>query len=425
MSVSNTVIIGAGPYGLSIAAHLKAAGIPFQLFGTPLESWRKFMPVGMVLKSERFASNLWDPDRRFTLERYSAERKMPYQHSGVPLSLEDFLAYAEWFRERAVGEPIDKKVTNISRTRSGFALDFNGAGTPSLEAQRVILATGHMSFRVIPEEFSNLAEPFCYHSSALNDVTGFAQRDVTVIGAGQSALESAALLMEAGARVRLIVRENQVKWNAQRNGHNALTQKLRNPESGLGFGWESVAVSEMPQWFRRMLPVDLRHRYVAKTWGPTGAWWLRPRVEGRMEILINHKVRLAKQVEGRVRLEIEGPVVSTTNGSNTNGSNKNGSTSNGLNGDGIKTDDLKTVWTDHVIAATGYKVDLDRMDCLAPELRQSIAREGSAPVLDSQFETSVPGLYIAGIASAPTFGPVMRFMFGAKHVAPVLARRLR
>ena len=415
MSVTNTVIIGAGPYGLSIAAHLKAAGIPYQLYGTPLESWRRFMPVGMVLKSERFASNLWDPDRRFTLERYSAERKMPYQPSGVPLSLEDFLNYAEWFRERAVGEPIDKKITNIRRTRSGFALDFAGDGTPSLEAQRVILATGHMAFRVIPEEFSSLGEPFCFHSSALRDLAGFAQRDVTVIGAGQSALESAALLLEAGARVRLIVRESKVAWNAPRNGHNAFTQKIRNPESGLGFGWESMAISEMPQWFRRMLPVDLRHRYVAKTWGPTGAWWLRPRVEGRMEVLLNHKVRVAKLDEGRVRLEIQSPVVSETNGLNNNG----------LKNDASKNDGLKTVWTDHVIAATGYKVDLDRIDCLAPELRQSIAREGAAPVLDSQFETSVPGLFIAGIASAPTFGPVMRFMFGAKHVAPVLARRLR
>jgi thioredoxin reductase len=78
-----------------------------------------------------------------------------------------------------------------------------------------------------------------------------------------------------------------------------------------------------------------------------------------------------------------------------------------------------------VIAATGYKTDLDRLDYLGPDLKQSIAHEGGAPVLDSQFETSVPGLFIVGMASAPTFGPVMRFMFGAKHVAPVLADRLR
>lgn len=393
MSACNTVIVGAGPYGLSIAAHLKAAGIPYQLYGTPLESWRKFMPVGMVLKSERFASNLWDPNGQFTLERYLAERRIPYQPAGDPLSLADFLSYAEWFRERAVGESIDEKVTNLRRNGSGFVLDF--AGAPSVEAQRVILATGHMAFRVIPAELAGLSEPLCYHSARVHDLSGFAGRDVTLIGAGQSALETAALLAETGAQVRLIVRESQVRWNDTRNGHRSLAHKIRNPESGLGFGWESIAVSEMPQWFRRLLPMDLRHRYVAKTWGPSGAYWLKQRVEGRVEILLNCKVRQAKAEQGRVCLEVLGP------------------------------DGAKTVRTDHVIAATGYKVDLDRLGYLDPDLKQSIAREGGAPVLDSRFETSVPGLFIVGIASAPTFGPVMRFMFGAKHVAPVLTRRLR
>ncbi len=393
MSVGNTIIVGAGPYGLSIAAHLKAAGIPYQIYGTPLESWSRFMPVGMVLKSERFASNLWDPNGQFTLERYSAEHNIPYQAAGNPLSLADFLRYGEWFRERAVGDPIDARVTSLRRTRTGFLLDF--AGAPSLEARRVVLATGHMAFRVIPEEFASLPEPLCYHSSKIKDLSGFAGRDVTLIGAGQAALETAALLHEAGAKVRVIVRANEVRWNATRNGHRPLVQEIRNPESGIGFGWESLAVSEMPQWFRRLLPMDLRHRYVAKTWGPSGAYWLRQRVEGQIEILVNCKVLQAKAEQGRVCMQVQGP------------------------------DGTETVGTDHVIAATGYKVNLDRLDYLGQDLKQSIAREGGAPVLDSRFETSVPGLFIVGIASAPTFGPVMRFMFGAKHVAPALTQRLR
>ena len=393
MSVCNTVIVGAGPYGLSIAAHLKAAGISYQMYGTPLESWRKFMPAGMVLKSERFASNLWDPNGQFTLERYSAEHGIPYQAAGNPLSLADFLRYADWFRERAVGESIDAKVTRLQRTRTGFLLDF--AGAPALEARRVVLATGHMAFRVIPDELAGLPEALCCHSSNIHDLLGYAGRDVTLIGAGQSALETAALLHEAGARVRVIVRSGEVRWNAPRNGERPLAHKIRNPESGIGFGWESFVVSEMPQWFRRVFPADLRHRYVARTWGPAGAYWLRQRVEGRIEVLLNCRVRQAQAEQGRVRLEVQGP------------------------------DGTNTVMTDQVIAATGYKVDLDRVEYLDPDLKQSIAREGGAPVLDSHFETSVPGLFVVGIGSAPTFGPVMRFMFGAKHVAPALTRRLR
>jgi thioredoxin reductase len=393
MSIRDRVIVGAGPYGLSIAAHLRAAGAPFDLYGTPLESWRAFMPVGMFLKSERFASSLWDPGRRFTLERFSRERNIPYRRSGIPLSLKEFLNYAEWFRQLAVGDTVDLKVKRIRRNDNSFILDFSEG--PPIEARRVILATGHMAFRRMPEELSGIPEPLCYHSAVIHELTRFSSRDVTLIGGGQSALETAALLCEVGARVRVIVRKGIVNWNPPLNGHRSLLYKARYPEAGLGSGWNSVAVSEMPQLFRRMFPVELRHRYVARSWGPSGAWWLRERVEGRFEILLNQKLRRATQDGNRVCLELEGP------------------------------QGMKVVATDHVIAATGYKVDLNRLDYLDSDMRREIAHVRGAPVLNSQFETSIPGLFIVGVASAPTFGPVMRFMFGAKHVAPVLARRLR
>lgn len=62
--MTRVAIIGAGPYGLSIAAHLRAYGIPFRIFGAPLDSWRRHMPVGMMLKSDGFASSLSAPDDR-------------------------------------------------------------------------------------------------------------------------------------------------------------------------------------------------------------------------------------------------------------------------------------------------------------------------------------------------------------------------
>jgi len=210
MSSSETVIVGAGPYGLSIAAHLRAAGIPYQLFGSTLESWRAFMPEGMVLKSEPFASNLWDPRRQFTLKQFAAQAKIPYEHSGRPLSLANFLDYAEWFRQRAVGEPNPAKVQRISGGAGEFTLEF--ANHPPVKARRVILATGHMAFRYIPSELAGLAEPLGLHSTRIGDVRAFSGRDVTILGAGQSALESAALLHEAGAAVRLIARTDRLIW---------------------------------------------------------------------------------------------------------------------------------------------------------------------------------------------------------------------
>ena len=55
------VVIGAGPYGLSIATHLRAQQLSFRIFGEPMASWRHHMPQGMSLKSEGFASDLYDP----------------------------------------------------------------------------------------------------------------------------------------------------------------------------------------------------------------------------------------------------------------------------------------------------------------------------------------------------------------------------
>ncbi len=387
-----TAIIGAGPYGLSISAHLRAAGLPFQIFGTPLESWRAFMPEGMFLKSEPFASSLWDPQCNFTLERFLSERQIHYQPVRNPVSLAQFLDYAEWFRQGAVGEICDVKVKRIRRNSHNFALDL--ADGRSLEARRVILATGQMAFRYVPPEISDLPEPLCKHSTLLGDVKAYSGRDCTIIGAGQSALESAALLNEAGATVRVLARVGRLNWNSTPIRDRTLVDWIRKPEAGLGAGWQSLVISEFPRFFRWFFPTDKRHQIVATSWGPSGAWWLRERVEGQVDLLFRHRIRSAGAEGGHVRLIVEGP------------------------------EGMKEVLTDHLIAATGFKINLDRLGYLDPALRKNIALEEYAPVLDASFETSVPGLFLVGAASAPTFGPVMRFMFGAKHAAPILARRL-
>ena len=390
-AVENTVVVGSGPYGLSLAAHLRAAGRPFLLLGTPLEAWRQHMPEGMILKSEPFASNLWDPKRRFTLEKFCQARGIPYQPARQPLSLARFLDYAEWFRQSAVGDSRAVKASCIRRTAAGFSLDLCDGS--SLEARQIVLATGHMPFRFMPPELEGLAEPLCMHSSAIRDVRRYAGRDISIVGAGQSALESAALLREAGAKVRLIVRNSQVKWN-ERPVARSLLKRILAPESGIATGWKELALAELPRVFRALFPAAKRHRFVATSFGPGGAWWLRERVEGHIEVHLNHRIRAAAIAGSQVRLHVEGP------------------------------QGEREIVTDHVVACTGYHVNVDRLDYLDPKLRAEIAREFDAPKLSAGFQSSVPGLFVVGIASAPVFGPVMRFMFGAKHAAPIVARQL-
>ena len=372
---------------------MRAARLPFELLGSPLESWRCFMPEGMMLKSEPFASNLWDPQRRYTLRGYHAARGLRYEPVGSPVSLALFLEYCDWFRQQAVSEPRDVRVKRLFRAPGGFGVQL--ADGTSFTSRRVILATGHMAFRVQPPELAALPEPLALHSARVRDVTRFAGCQVCVIGAGQSALETAALLHEHGARLHVLVRRDRLEWNAPSRRRRLVARILR-PDAGVARGWKSLAISELPRVFRWYFPPGRRHRFVTRSYGPSGSWWLRERVENRINVLLNSRVLAAEPAAGGARLRIQGP-------------------------HGVSELDAH-----HVIAATGFRIDIDRLEYLDPSLSRSIAREADGiPALDARFETSVKGLFIVGAASAPVFGPIMRFMYGAKHVAPLLTRRLK
>ena len=388
----DTAIVGAGPYGLSIAAHLGATGRPYHLYGRPMESWRKFMPQGMILKSEPFASSLWDPKRHFTFERFCREQRITHARLGEPLSLERFLRYAEWFQQRAEIEPEDATLTRLTRVPDGFKLEF--ADGQRVTSRRVVLATGHMAYCSVPEALASVAEPLATHSSRMAEIVHYAGRDVTLIGAGQAALETAALLHEAGAKVHLLVRDTKVTWWGRPSYERSLIERLKMPDAALSRGWRSLALAELPHLFRHFAP-EKRHRFVEDAFGPGGSWWLRDRVDGRVEICLQTRIEEAAAVDGRVRLRVAAP-------------------------DGI-TERL----TDYVIAATGYQVDINRLEFLDSQLKGSIRLEADGiPALNRHFESSVPGLYFVGLASAPVFGPIMRFMYGAKRTAPRVAKGL-
>jgi hypothetical protein len=391
MSHHETAIIGAGPYGLSLAAHLRHRGMPYEMFGRPMQSWSQFMPKGMLLKSEGFASNLWDPQHAFTLEAYCRQMRIPYQPTALPVPIDVHLAYTAWFQEKTGVSSNGLSIAGIDKDeRQNFVLT-TGDGRQST-ARRVVMATGHTPFIYIPEVLRALPGDVLAHTAQLHDLSGYAGRDVTVIGAGQSALETAALLVEAGARVRLVAR-GDIKWNPPAEAHRSLWRRIRAPESGLAPGWRSLFYSEMPA-LTRHLPVATRHRIVATKWGPAGTAWLFDRLNNKAELITGRSLNSAEMVGGRARLHLNGPR------------------------------GTETIDTDAVIAGTGFKPDVDKLTMLSANLRSKIACEGCMPKLNPGFETSVANLHIIGLLSAPTFGPVMRFMFGAKHAAPMVARKI-
>jgi thioredoxin reductase len=393
MTNCETIVVGAGPYGLSIAAHLGAANLDHAVIGSPMESWRSHMPSGMVLKSERFASNLSDADGRYTIERFCTQRGKSYSRKGVPLPMADFLDYAEWFRRNAVPDVWDTKLRSLRRISGGFELALEDR---FVLAKRAIVATGHLAFRRFPEALEGLARntpELVSHSADHRDLAKFAGRDVTVIGCGQSGLETAALLNEHGANVRVLARAPAIAWDTEFDAAKSLYKRVRWPESGLGDGWRSLGYSELPRLFP-LLPENTRRRIVAKANGPSGAWWLKPRVVGKIPLLTDHQVIAAAERNGKVQLSVR------------------------------RNEGTVQIETDHVIAGTGYRVDLSRLPFLDAMLREQISTSGGVPVLKGAFETSVPDLHFVGLASALSFGPVMRFVYGTRHAATIVSAHI-
>ncbi|MFI9819178.1 FAD-dependent oxidoreductase [Streptomyces sp. NPDC052013] len=388
------LVVGAGPYGLSIAAHAASAGLSLRVFGRPMASWRDHMPGGMFLKSEPWASNLSDPAGRWRLDVYCAENGLTARHAH-PIPVEAFAEYGLWFAKHAVPDVDERTITRLASVPGGFlAVTEDGQ---ELHARTVALAVGVMPFIEVPQALRGLHPALVTHSSHHSDLDQFRGKDVTVIGGGQAALETAALLAEQGTRVRVLARADRLVWNDMPPAwERPWWQSARSPHSGLGPGWKNWFYSERPGLFRR-LPESTRARIAATALGPAGAWWVRDRVERAVEVVPGHEVTAACAVPGGVRLDT-------------------------VSRDGA----VRSVETEHVIAATGFKARCDRLGLLAPELRGSLATlpDGS-PEVGRAFESSHPGLFLAGLVTASGFGPAMRFVHGATFTASTLVQGVR
>jgi thioredoxin reductase len=388
----DTVIIGAGPYGLSIAAHLSKSSLTFRIFGSPMESWRSHMPKGMLLKSEGFATSLYDPDSSFTLRHYCEEMNLPHYDLGNPVPLEVFTAYGLEFQKRLVPTLEQTDVTSVSRTSEGFELET--ADGQIVHANTVIVATGITHFSYVPPFLVDLPASYVSHSSQHHDLSSFRGKTVAVLGAGASAVDIAAILHEEGSQVQLVARRKEIAFHTKAKEPRPLHRRLRYPRSGLGIGWSSRLCTDAPLLFH-VMPQKFRFRFVRDHLGPAPGWFVRDKVVGKFPLHVGCKIQSALIEDGKVHLKIV---------------EKDGSNSELI--------------VDHVISATGYQISISRMRFLDEALRRLIHRVEDTPVLSSHFETSVPGLYMVGPASANSFGPLARFAYGAKFTAKHISKHV-
>lgn len=380
------VIVGAGPYGLAAAAHLRSADVDLCVFGKPMEFWERQMPAGMLLRSYWDGSHISDPHGELTLDRYQRVRGIPLPR---PVRRDDFINYGQWFQCQVVPDLDRRRVTRIEAASNCYRVTLEDGQL--VLAQRVVNATGIASFARRPPQFSTLPSEFASHSSEHHDFSRFAGQRVVVVGGGQSALESAALLHESGAAVEVIVRAPRVHWLRYGTPLHTWLHSQANPLRRIlyppsdvgppGLNW-IVDTPDLIRW----LPWPLHSRIARRTIRPAGAGWLKPRMNGTT-ITTRRVIHSASSIGQKVRLRL---------------------------------DDGTERYVDHVLLATGFQVDLSRCTFLSPDLVRSLRLVDGYPALTAGFEASLPGLHFVGATAARSFGPLMRFVAGTRYAARAL-----
>src|SRR5258706_511030 len=369
-------VVGAGPYGLSVAAHLKGAGVETQVFGDAMSFWRDNMPKGMNLRSPLQASDLSDPAGAWSLQAYAKSAGIRLQY---PLPLDELVRYGEWFRRHAVGDLVTRRVARIEAGKRGFCLTL--ADGERIQAGRVVLAMGLANQEYRPDAFAGMPSALVSHTCEHDDLSKFRGKHVAVIGRGQSACESAALLTEAEADTEIICR-GPINWLGALTADPeieddpvwALHRWLSAP-SGVGpfpLNW----LNELPG-IVHALPRKAKLWINGRSLRPGVAGWVRPRFDD-VRVNASRKILRAREQGGRIMVE----------------------TDTWLRG------------FDHVLLATGYRIDISKLGILTPGLIARIWPENTAPVLSAGMESSVKGLHFVGASAVASFGPLMRFIAG-------------
>jgi hypothetical protein len=376
----DAVVIGAGPYGLAAVAQLRRAGVEVRAFGLPMSFWMRHMPKGMRLRSPWGASHIGDPSASPTLDEFQRIRGAAIDR---PIPLDDFIAYGLHVQERAASGTDPRRVARLEPNNAGFRVVLED-GEP-IETRRVVVAVGISDFAWRPPEFAGLPPSHASHACDHADLAALAGRRVAILGGGQSALESAALLREAGADVEVILRAPAQRWvgRATRDG---LLGLLLFDRTDVGPAMVSHVVAR-PRLYRR-LSAEIQQELSRRSLVAGAATWLRPRLGG-IPITLGRRVATVSRLNGHVRLTLD---------------------------DGTD----RTV--DHVLLATGYRVDLRRCAFLGPEVLASLrCSDAGYPVLDDGFTSTVPGLHFIGATAVGSFGPLVRFVSGTRFTARTLA----
>jgi cation diffusion facilitator CzcD-associated flavoprotein CzcO len=390
MTTCDVIILGAGPYGLTAANHLKQIkGLAVRIFGEPMSFWERNMPAGMYLRSNWTATQIADPEHALTLENYQMESGNYLQ---LPVPLDRFVQYGRWYQSKAVPDLDRRQIARIEFDPKGFRTTLSDG--EAIISERVVVAAGIGPFAWRPADFVGLPSALVSHTSEHSDFKRFAGKQVLAIGGGQSALESAALLHESGATAEVIVRSQRINWLqgwASKTLHHRLgrfTNRLLYAPTDVGPAGISQLMAR-PDLLKR-LPRAVQDRLRKRSVRPAAARWLVDRLRD-VPVHLGRSVVSVAEIGDRVK---------------------------------VRLDDGSERTVDHVFLGTGYRIDVSKYEFLAPRLANSIRTVNGYPIVKGGLETNVPGLHILGAPAAWSFGPLMQFVSGTHYASMALTHHI-
>ena len=377
---TDLLIVGAGPFGLALAAQAARDGIEHLIIGKPMGFWRENMPKGMCLRS----ACDWhlDPLNEHTIEAFLSTQAKTAKDV-EPLSLDFYLSYAEWFRQRKNIKPLALYIDQLDESEGSAHFTATTTTGEIINAQRVVLAPGFKHFANTPDDLiAKLPQGRYQHTSTFVDFSNANNQRYLIIGGRQSAYEWAALLLEAGAK--------------------AVHVSHRHPTPAFDvadWSWVNPLVDNMandPSWFRRLSQTE-KDEVIQRMWA-----------EGRLKLEPWLAPRLK---DDRVHIHPQTQLVTCTETAN---------------GDlEVVLSNGETINVDTIVLATGYKVDITRLPILSPNFKTKLATRNGFPALDNHFETAIPGLFITSMPAMQDFGPFFGFTISVRTSAKLICERLQ
>lgn len=375
------LIVGAGPFGLAMSAYAGRCNIEHAVVGHTMEFWKLNMPKGMYLRSG--CDWHYDPFNEDTIERY-LETKNLRPADVEPLPLDLYLGYCEWFQRQKGIHVLPGRVWRLDYaddTPPFFEAVLQGGGT--ITAKNVVLALGFRYFKNVPDPYPALFPPGRFaHTCDFVDFSLLKGKRVLIIGGRQSAFEWAALIHEQGA--------------------DAVHLSYRHPTSSFeqsDWSWVNPVVDSMaedPGWFRR-LTAEEKDQVSRRMWAE-GRLKLEPWLAAR---ITNDKVKLFPHSHVTTCKGLPGGELEVRLSSGT------------------------ALAVDHVILATGYKVDVGQIPLLAKgNILARLESRNGFPALDEHFQSNIPGLFFTSTCATQDFGPFFAFTVSVRASATLIGAAL-